>query len=89
MLNPSPRLLLVLLLALVAQLPAYAQQKLLTMEDAFLDRSLQPENSRQLSWIPASQDEYSFLRTSGGQDELMRASIGGNPKTVVTLNELG
>ncbi|MBO0360009.1 S9 family peptidase [Hymenobacter sp. BT186] len=88
MLNSSPRLLLLVLLALAAQLPARAQQKLLTMEDAFLNRSLQPENIRQLTWIPASQDEYSFLRTSGGQDELMRASLAGNLRAVVTLNEL-
>ncbi|WP_022823236.1 S9 family peptidase [Hymenobacter norwichensis] len=89
MLHSSPRLLLLVLLALLAQLPARAQQKLLTMEDAFLNRSLQPENIRQLSWIPTSQDEYSFLRTSGGQDELMRANIAGNLRAVVTLNELG
>lgn len=88
MLHSSPRLLLLVLLALVAQLPAHAQQKLLTMEDAFLNRSLQPENLRQLTWIPGSKDEYSYARTTSGQDELVRASLTGKPQTVVTLNEL-
>ncbi|MBD2715533.1 DPP IV N-terminal domain-containing protein [Microvirga sp. STR05] len=91
MLHSSSRrpLLPLLLVLLLAQLPALAQQKRLTMEDAFLNRSLQPENVRQLSWIPASQNEYSYLRTSGGQDELMQSNIAGNLRVVITLAELG
>ncbi|SHL49080.1 S9 family peptidase [Hymenobacter psychrotolerans] len=91
MLHSSPRrpLLSVLLVLLLAQLPALAQQKRLTMEDAFLNRSLQPENLRQLSWIPGSKDEYSYLRTVGGQDEIVRGTAGGQVTAVVSLGELG
>ncbi|UOG76196.1 S9 family peptidase [Hymenobacter tibetensis] len=89
MLNSSPLRLLFGLLVVVAQLPAHAQQKLLTMEDAFLNRSLQPENLRQLTWIPGSKDEYSFLRTVGGQDELVRGAVGGPATAVFTLGQLG
>ncbi|WBO85135.1 S9 family peptidase [Hymenobacter yonginensis] len=74
---PLRRLLLALLLV-AAQLPALqAQQKRLTMADAFLNRSLQPENLRQLSWIPGSKDEYSYVRlkTSEQQDELVISSL--------------
>ncbi|MCB2377751.1 S9 family peptidase [Hymenobacter sp. BT635] len=74
MLTLPSRLALLLGLALVLQLPARAQQKLLTMEDAFLNRSLQPQNLRQLTWIPGSNDEYSYVRTTGGQDELVRGA---------------
>jgi dipeptidyl-peptidase-4 len=72
----SSRLMLLLLLAFVAQLPARAQQKLLTMDDAFLNRSLQPQALRQLTWIPGSKDEFSFVQTTAGADELLRGSAG-------------
>ncbi|WP_081910579.1 S9 family peptidase [Hymenobacter sp. APR13] len=85
---PLRRLLLALLLV-AAQLPALqAQQKRLTMADAFLNRSLQPENLRQLSWIPGSKDEYSYVRTTNGQDELVRGS-NGTATAVFSLAELG
>lgn len=85
---PLSRLLLALLLV-AAQLPALqAQQKRLTMADAFLNRSLQPENLRQLSWIPGSKDEYSYVRTTNGQDELVRAGASGTT-AVFSLAELG
>ncbi|HLK96268.1 MAG TPA: DPP IV N-terminal domain-containing protein, partial [Hymenobacter sp.] len=88
MLHSFPRRLL-LLLALVAYLPALqAQQKRLTMEDAFLNRDLQPGNLRQLTWIPGSKDEYSYLRTVGGQDELVRGAAGQPATAVVSLGEL-
>lgn len=90
MLHTSPRRLLLVLLAFVAHLPALqAQQKRLTMEDAFLNRSLQPQNLPQLTWIPDSKDEYSYLRTTGGVEELMRGTAGKNATAVVSLGELG
>jgi dipeptidyl-peptidase-4 len=73
MLHFTSRLSLLLVLALVSQLPAQAQQKLLTMEDAFLNRSLQPQNLRQLTWIPGTSD-FAYVRTTNGQDELVRAT---------------
>ncbi|TGE25418.1 S9 family peptidase [Hymenobacter aquaticus] len=83
------RLALLFVLALVGQLPARAQQKLLTMEDAFLNRSLQPQNLRQLTWIPGSNDEYSYVRATGGQDELVRgAATTSQPTAVVPLTRL-
>ncbi|UOQ74648.1 DPP IV N-terminal domain-containing protein [Hymenobacter cellulosilyticus] len=72
MLHFTSRLSFVLVLALVSQLPARAQQQRLTMEDAFLNRSLQPQNLRQLTWIPGSAS-YSYVRPNAfkGQDELV------------------
>ncbi|QNH61300.1 S9 family peptidase [Hymenobacter sediminicola] len=87
--SSSRRPLLPLLVLLLAQLPALAQQKRLTMEDAFLNRSLQPENLRQLTWIPGSKDEYSYLRTVGGQEEVVRGTAGGQATAVISLGELG
>ncbi|TGD82761.1 S9 family peptidase [Hymenobacter wooponensis] len=80
---------LFLLLAVMAYLPVLAQQKRFTMEDAFLNRQLQPENLRQLTWIPGSSDEYSYLRTTNGQDEIVRGSASGQVRAVLSLGELG
>ncbi|MBT9394272.1 DPP IV N-terminal domain-containing protein [Hymenobacter sp. NST-14] len=85
----SRRLPWLALVLLLASRPALAQQpRPLTMADAFLNRSLQPENLRQLTWIPGSQDEYSYLRTTGGQDEVVRGTAGGPLRAVFTLGEL-
>ncbi|PJJ59210.1 S9 family peptidase [Hymenobacter chitinivorans] len=86
MLHFTSRLGLLLVLALVSQLPARAQQRL-TMEDAFLNRSLQPQNLRQLTWIPGTA-EVAFVRTTSGQDELVRAAAAGQPATVVAAGQL-
>ena len=85
----SRRLPWLALVLLLASRPALAQQpQPLTMADAFLNRSLQPENLRQLTWIPGSKDEYSYLRTTGGQDEVVRGTTGGPLTAVFTLGEL-
>jgi dipeptidyl-peptidase-4 len=90
MLHSSFRRLLLVLLAFLALPPTLqAQQKRLTMEDAFLNRDLQPDNLRQLTWIPGAKDEYSYLRTTGGQDELVRGAVGKPATVVVSLGELG
>ncbi|TGE29611.1 S9 family peptidase [Hymenobacter metallicola] len=89
MLHLPSRLTLLLGLALLLQLPARAQQQRLTMEDAFLNRSLQPQNLRQLTWIPGSDDEFSYVRTTSGQDELVRgAASTGQATTGVALPQL-
>ncbi|MCC2548116.1 S9 family peptidase [Hymenobacter sp. BT175] len=88
MLSRFPRLALLLALTLLLQYPALAQQKLLTMEDAFLNRSLQPENLRQLTWIPGSKDEFSFVRNTGGKDELMRGSATSAATAALSLADL-
>ena len=74
--RPAPSWLFFLLLCLTLG-PALAQNKQLTVEDAFLNRSLQPQNLKQLTWIPGSQDEFSYVRSTGGQDELVRGSASG------------
>ncbi|RYU82129.1 S9 family peptidase [Hymenobacter persicinus] len=85
MLHFTPRLAVVFGLAFALQPAAQAQQQRLTMEDAFLNRSLQPQNLRQLTWIPGSNDEFSFVRTTGGVDELVRGTAAGAPPVAVPL----
>jgi dipeptidyl-peptidase-4 len=82
MLPLTSRLSLLLALVLVITRPTLAQQKLLSMDDAFLNRSLQPQNLRQLTWIPGSADEFSFVRTTAGTDELVRGSATKGALTV-------
>ncbi|KUG09694.1 S9 family peptidase [Solirubrum puertoriconensis] len=83
------QLSLPLVLLALAGSPALAQQQLLTVEDAFRNPTLNPANLRQLGWIPGSKDEYSFVRTENGQDELVRGRVGGTLQAVVTLGNLG
>ncbi|GAB2952890.1 S9 family peptidase [Hymenobacter coalescens] len=67
----------------------HAQQQLLTVEDAFRNPALLPANLKQLSWIPGSNDEFSYARTEGGQDQLVRSRAAGGPvQPVVTLANL-
>ena len=82
-LRPARRSALLLLLWLPA-LAALAQTKTLTVEDAFLNRELQPQNLRQLTWIKGAQDEFSYLRpAANGQPEaLVRGTAEGNDLTV-------
>ncbi|SNR82196.1 S9 family peptidase [Hymenobacter mucosus] len=82
------RVLPLLAVVVLTHLPARAQQQLLTMEDAFLNRSLQPQSLRQLSWIPGSADDFSYLRIEGGHDELVRGTNSGQTKAIMTLAEL-
>ncbi|GAA4374049.1 S9 family peptidase [Hymenobacter koreensis] len=84
----SRRAALPLILLGLLGLPATAQQKLLTMEDAYLNRSLQPASLKQLAWIPGSKDEFSFARTENGQDELVRGGADGKLRPVVSLANL-
>ncbi|KAA9332451.1 S9 family peptidase [Hymenobacter busanensis] len=84
----SRRAALPVLLLALAGLPSVAQQKRLSMEDAYLNRSLQPTTLKQLTWIPGSKDEFSFARTENGQDELVRGAVGGSVKQVVSLATL-
>ncbi|MCB2408278.1 S9 family peptidase [Hymenobacter lucidus] len=89
MLHLPSRLALLVGLALVLQLPAQAQQKQLTMEDAFLNRALQPQNLRQLTWLPGSNDEFAYVRATNGQDELVRGTAGTDKLTpAVPLTQL-
>ncbi|GAB2531310.1 DPP IV N-terminal domain-containing protein [Rufibacter soli] len=66
-------------------LPAQAQQKLLTMEDAFINPTLSPANLRQLTWVPGTND-YSYVADKA--DQLLRGSVKDNPKTVLTAPDL-
>ena len=50
------RKLTFLIVLLATSLEAQAQGKLLTMEDAILNTSLQPENLKQLSWVAGTDD---------------------------------
>ncbi len=86
--RPALRRFFWLWLALPA-LPTLAQAPLagkqLTVQDAFLNRSLQPENLKQLAWIPGSPDEFGYLRPgpNGQPDELVRGTATGQNLAVV------
>ncbi|RAK65981.1 S9 family peptidase [Hymenobacter edaphi] len=79
-----------LLLTLTATPTALrAQQQLLSVEDAFRNPALQPANLKQLTWIPGSKDEFSYVRTENGQDELVRGRAAGGPlQPVVSMANL-
>src|SRR6478735_460212 len=74
---PKRRLtaLLLLLSAWLYVQPLAAQNKMLTMEDAFLNRALVPANLKQLGWIPNS-DDYAYLKTDDKKDKLVRGTAG-------------
>lgn len=76
-----------LLLATALALPAAAQQKQLTMEDAYLNPALQPANLRLLTWIPGTH-EYSYV--SDKMDQLFRGNGAAkdNARAVVSLTQL-
>ncbi|GAA4369968.1 S9 family peptidase [Hymenobacter saemangeumensis] len=79
-------LLCVSLSPALAQAPSSgAPGRQLTVEEAFLNRDLQPQNLRQLSWIPGSNDELAYLRPgqNGQPDELVRGSATGKDLTAV------
>ena len=90
-LRPSGRIFLLWLCGLPAG-AALAQPatnpgggKQLTVEDAFLNRDLTPQNLKQLTWIPGSKDEFSYLRPgeSGQPDELVRGTATGSGLTPI------
>ncbi|MBK0402058.1 S9 family peptidase [Adhaeribacter sp. BT258] len=67
-------LLLVLSTWLYVQ-PLAAQNKMLTMEDAHLNRALVPANLKQLGWIPNT-DDYAYLKADDKKDKLVRGTAG-------------
>jgi dipeptidyl-peptidase-4 len=80
---------LLLTLAAAPTTTLRAQQQLLSVEDAFRNPALSPANLKQLSWIPGSQDEFSYVRTENGQDELVRGRASGGPlQPVVSMANL-
>ncbi|WP_192821654.1 S9 family peptidase [Rufibacter sp. LB8] len=78
-------LLFLTLLFLATALPVAAQQKLLTMEDAFLNPALQPANLRGLTWVPGTND-YSYVHAK--TDLLLRGGLKGDAKPVISTAEL-
>jgi len=83
--TPRPALAGLALLLWLPLAPALSQSKQLTVEEAFLNRDLQPQNLRQLSWIPGSKDEVAYLRPAqkGQPDELLRGSATGKDLTPI------
>ena len=83
-LRPARRGGLLLLLWLpTAAVLAQTPTKLLTVEGAFLNHDLQPQNLRQLGWVPGTKDEFSYLRpAANGQPEaLLRGAAEGKALT--------
>src|SRR5690349_14168261 len=80
-------LLFVLFALLLTGLPAVSQNKLLTMDDAFLNRALIPANLKQLTWIPGT-DDYAYLKTENKNDKLVTGTAGKNKeKTILSLDD--
>ncbi|WP_207432293.1 S9 family peptidase [Sabulibacter ruber] len=77
--------LLLLWLSFLGSFSVMAQQKTLTVEDAFQNPSLTPANLRQLTWVPGT-NEYSYV--SDRYDQLLRGSIKGNTQVILTATDL-
>jgi dipeptidyl-peptidase-4 len=78
-------LVALLWLALLSSLTVSAQQKLLTMEDAFRNPNLSPANLRQLTWVPGTND-YSYFNDKN--DQLLRGSARESARPVLTISEV-
>lgn len=73
-----------LLVALTFSSVVMAQQKMLTMDDAFLNRKLQPENLSNLKWI-AHSNSYSYTAKKEGIDYLITGTAtGANTDTLMS-----
>ncbi|RNI25692.1 S9 family peptidase [Rufibacter latericius] len=72
-------------LSFLSAVPVTGQQKLLTMEDAFLNSSLTPANLRQLTWVPGTND---FSYVSDKMDQLLRGNVRENARPVLSLTDL-
>jgi len=59
-----------------------AQQKMLTMEDAFLNKTLQPENLSNLQWV-AHSNLYSYTAKESEVDNLITGVAGSGKKDTV------
>ena len=82
------RKLTFLIVLLATSLQAQAQGKLLTMEDAILNTSLQPENLKQLSWV-AGTDDFVYIDQQDSAAVLMRGSATSSKRNqVLTLTKL-
>ncbi|WP_205499696.1 S9 family peptidase [Rufibacter psychrotolerans] len=77
--------LLLLWLLFLASFSVTAQQKTLTVEDAFQNPALTPANLRQLTWVPGT-NEYSYV--SDRYDQLLRGGLKGNPQVILTATDL-
>ncbi len=69
-------------LALIFSTAASAQQKMLTMEDAFLNKALQPENLNNLQWV-AHSDLYSYTAKENEVDYLITGDAATGKKDTV------
>jgi len=86
-LPPFWKLALVLVL-LAATLQMQAQEKTLTMEDAILNTSLQPENLQQLNWV-AGTDDFVYTDQQNGEPVLMRGSAASAKRSqILSLSQL-
>ncbi len=78
--------LLPLALAFTFSFAATAQQKMLTEEDAFLNRALVPENLANLQWI-AHSNSYSYTAKKNGVDYLIIGqATGGKNDTILSAS---
>ncbi|MCP9751770.1 DPP IV N-terminal domain-containing protein [Ferruginibacter sp. HRS2-29] len=76
-----------LALALICSLQTFAQQKILTMQEAMLNArtSLAPENLRQLQFIKGT-DDYIYLKKINGADVFVRGNFSSKEDvTFLTL----
>jgi len=68
----------------------YAQQKQLTMQDAFLNvrTQLAPQTLRQLKWLKGTPDALSFIDKRNGNDVLIRKSaLSGKESEILNFSQ--
>jgi dipeptidyl-peptidase 4 len=67
----------------------FAQNKLLTMEEAVLGQrgKLAPQRIVGLSWVKNTSD-FSFIKTENNKEILVRGDINNNQKDILTIDEL-
>src|SRR5688572_3725378 len=83
-------LLLILVLSVPTCFSAYAQMKMLTMEDVVMSarRGLTPAKLDQLQWIPSS-NSYSYVSKDNAAEIIVAGSVSDtSPKDVVAISAL-
>ena len=77
---------LILILTLAAS-SVLAQTKLLTMEDAFTNSALTPQNLKYLQWLPNG-TQYSYYGKKAGEECLIISSAKGKSDTVLYASNI-
>src|SRR5574343_1359705 len=66
---------------------AHSQTKTLSMEDAFANPALAPQNLKALQWLPNG-TQYSYIGKKAGEECLIISSVKANNDTVLFASKL-